>query len=67
MRLHMQSFRVTESEAQAIKQCAEREQMSASELLRQALAAYLNPPSPSKPKRAKGRAQAATPPPTPRP
>lgn len=63
----MQSFRVTETEAQAIKQHAEREHLSASELLRQALAAYLNPPSPSKPKRAKGRTQAATPPPTPRP
>lgn len=59
MRLHMQSFRVTETEAQAIKQHAEREHMSASELLRQALAAYLTPPAPPKSRRAKGRAQAA--------
>lgn len=59
MRQVMQSFRITEAEAEAIKQRAERERMSASELLRQALAAYLNPPTPPKSKKAQGRAQAA--------
>lgn len=59
MKAVMASFRITEVEAQAIKQRAERERVSASELLRQALAAYLNPPTPPRNKRATGRAQAA--------
>ncbi len=51
MKSIMTSFRVSEAEAQAIKYRAEREQVSASELLRRALAAYLTPPAEAKPTR----------------